>query len=114
MLLATPGKINAAVLFQDDFNDSNSVLERWEVSREGCGTNWIINEGKVGININSSPCQTEFAPKDSVWGEWNNYIYEVDATFVRGTDKNFAFRYNSSSFTFYDYHFQVLLESKES
>ncbi len=110
IFLTTPQKTYAAVLFQDDFNDSNSVLTRWEVSRSGCGTDWIVNNGRVGININSSVCQTEFAPKDSVWGGWDNYIYEVDMILPpnSGTDKNTAFRYSGPpNFNWYGLHFQV-------
>ena len=107
--LSIPRQVSAAILFQDDFNDEdlNSVLTRWEIPRNSCGGSWTLDSGRIGISISGSVCETEFAPRDSVWDGWNNYIYEVDATFVRGTDKNFAFRYNSSSFTFYDYHFQV-------
>src|SRR3989338_797802 len=110
IFLATPQKTYATVLFQDDFNDSNSVLTRWETSRSGCGTNWIVNNGMVGININSSACQTEFAPKDSAWDGWNNYVYEVDMILPpnSGTDKNTAFRYGGPpNFNWYGLHIQI-------
>lgn len=101
----------ATVLFQDDFSDPDldSVLTRWEIPRNSCNGDWALSSGRIGIRINGPlpSCETEFAPKNSVWGGWNNYIYEVDASFVSGTDKNFAFRYNTPAFVFYDYHFQV-------
>lgn len=104
--------VSATVLFQDDFSDPdiNSILTRWEVPRNSCGTNWVLSSGRIGININSSACQTEFTPKDSVWGNWNDYVYEVDMILPpnSGTDKNTAFRYSGPpNFYWYGIHFQV-------
>lgn len=101
----------SSTLFQDNFDDPdiNSVLTRWEIPRNNCNTDWILKDGKVGININKTGnCETEFTPKDSIWGGWNNYVLEVDMTFVSGTDKNIAFRYSGPpNYDWYDYHFQV-------
>ena len=114
IFLTTSRKTYAVVLFQDDFSDTdlNSVLSRWETPRNSCNSNWILDNGRIGIKTlnNSGACQTEFAPKDSVWGGWNNYIYEVDMILPpnSGTDKNTAFRYSGSpNFNWYGLHFQV-------
>ena len=114
IFLTTSRKTYAAVLFQDDFSDPDldSVLNRWETPRNSCNSNWVLNNGRIGIKTLNNPgaCQTEFAPKDSVWGGWNNYIYEVDMILPpnSGTDKNTAFRYSGSpNFNWYGLHFQV-------
>ena len=102
----------AAILFQDNFDntDMTAILNRWETPRNTCGTNWFLDNGRIGININSAVCQTEFTPKDSVWGGWDNYIYEVDMIIPpnSGTDKNTAFRYSGSpNFNWYGLHFLI-------
>ena len=114
IFLTTSRKTYAVVLFQDDFSDTdlNSVLSRWETPRNSCNSNWILDNGRIGIKTlnNSGACQTEFAPKDSIWGGWNNYIYEVDMILPlnSGTDKNTAFRYSGPpNFNWYGLHFQV-------
>src|SRR3990167_10543122 len=114
IFLTTSRKTYATVLFQDDFSDPdlNSVLNRWETPRNSCNSNWTLDNGRIGIRTlnNSGACQTEFAPKDSVWGGWNDYIYEVDMILPpnSGTDKNTAFRYSGPpNFNWYGLHFQV-------
>ncbi|HAF64130.1 MAG: hypothetical protein UX85_C0002G0002 [Candidatus Beckwithbacteria bacterium GW2011_GWB1_47_15] len=118
VLLIFPNKSSAAVLFQDNFDDGNA--NGWIVARnmqwgnnllpcykEGQPTDWAVQDGKYGIYIVGQSCVTETMPAS--WdNSWNNYIFEADVIFVRGTDGNIAFRYSGSpNFDWYGYHFQI-------
>ncbi len=115
-----PKSVRASVLFEDNFDDGN--LDGWVVARnmqwnnptqpcllEGQPTNWVVTNGKIGIHIRGSSCITEIMPSNPIWNSsWNDYIFETDIIFVRGTDSNIAFRYSGApNYDWYGYHFQI-------
>ncbi|OGK47358.1 hypothetical protein A2963_04450 [Candidatus Roizmanbacteria bacterium RIFCSPLOWO2_01_FULL_40_13] len=118
--LFLPKEVFGEILFQDNFDDGNS--NGWIVARnmqwgnqsnpcykDGSPTDWEIKDGRFGIYIAGPGCVTEVSPTDGVWNSsWNNYIFETDVEFVRGTDHNLAFRYTGSpNFDWYGFHFIV-------
>ncbi|OQA93394.1 MAG: Lecithin:cholesterol acyltransferase [Microgenomates group bacterium ADurb.Bin219] len=106
-------KILFAYSFTDNFEDGN--LDGWvrvdDPDRTPCSAQWIVNSDKMlGIQVlNQYQCTTNIVPNDYLWGSiGNNYTFEFDMKFVRGTDHNVAFRFSPSSPSnnWYDLHFQ--------
>ena len=99
----SPKTTNAAILFQDNFDDGNA--DGWIISRNLCssGNHWEVKNGKYGIKIDSTrPCLTETIPSDFNWdNSWNDYIVELDMEFVSGVDRNFAVRYSGNGANWY-------------
>jgi len=98
--MAKPVQANE-VLLRDDFEINN--LDNWTVVRNkqyhhpekpcffnGVPAQWEIIDGKIGININSSPCTTEIIPKNSDLAEINDYQFEFEWYFPISThmDRN--------------------------
>ena len=115
-VLASPQIASATAIFQDDFNDGNSDgwivpnNRQWDNSSLPCmngsiPAEWEVKDGMYGIVISSPGCVTETTPDDNNWNDaWNDYIFELDMKFVRGTDKNIAWRYTGHG-EWIDLHF---------
>lgn len=96
-----PSKVQAAVIFQDTFENAL----QWNVGPTlGSGTGaWTIIDGKYGalVSGNSTIVRTDA----SVDITTPNYIIDLDIFPVQGDDKNVDFRFGSSSTGTYEVHF---------
>ncbi len=106
-MLIFPGKVQAVVLFHDDFDDGNAngwtIDYLTPVSGSGSWNNskWEINgDGQYGISFNSSQMRTVSFVENT---DFNNYIYTLRLIGKSGTDKNIIFRYKDKN-NWYNFH----------
>lgn len=78
--------------FQDNFNDGNA--DGWQIIRNPCGSDWLVENNKYGIRINRS-CVTETIPVGLNIPSSVSYSFEVDMTMAQtvNMDRNFVFKY---------------------
>jgi hypothetical protein len=111
VIFAFPQKIQASnIIFQDNFdNDSSSNFpSKWQFySGSTCPNTWNVDSGILKININYSSCATDILPSTSLWNQpVTNYIFDVDMTFISGTDHNLVYRRDLATGAFWEIHFQ--------
>ncbi len=104
----------ASTIFEDNFDQysSNTFPTKWinlylNENQARCNASWNVNNSKLNLFIeNQGSCTTNITPSSIYWpNNLNNYTYEMDATFVTGTDHNIIFRYDPISNNFYEIHF---------
>ncbi len=98
-MLFIPQKVFAVKQFIENFDDVNS--SGWNVVYDQanipCIAPWLVKNGRMEISINQYFCTTNIMPNDELWNDLgNNYIFELDMTFISGTDHNVAFRFTPS------------------
>ncbi len=90
----------ASTIFEDNFDsDLNGTFpSKWNQNdnpgEPHCSVNWAVQNGRVGMPIiNQGSCIRNIIPKPELWNYGGQeYIYEVDAEFVQGSNHNIAYR----------------------
>ncbi len=106
-------KVEAAVLFEDDFNSysEGAFPSRWIEENLGdtpCpGIEWRVDAGRLRSIINSGGCVNNLVPNSSEWPSdgVSDYILDVDMIFVSGVDHNLGYRMVDN--LLYEVHFIV-------
>src|SRR5688572_6143988 len=80
------------VLFQDNFDDQNSI--GWE-EHAGPGGNWSVTNGEYVGRVNQNALNT---PSYALVGDinWTNYTFEASVKSTSGVDKGVRFRYKNA------------------
>lgn len=98
LFLFVPLKVQAATIFQDNFDNG---ANGWTPLS---GSNlWTVNQGKYGAHIDSF--STIIRTHADFIIPTSNYTIDFDMYTVSGTDKNITFRLNDDSTTGYEIHF---------
>ena len=103
--------------FEDNFDNipNGSFPNKWILAPDPflpqCPQAWYVDNGVLKISVNTGPCSTNIVPLDSEWnGFGNNYVFELDVTFISGVDHNIVYRMfpltDGFIKDFYELHFQ--------
>ncbi len=113
--IATPRSFASHKVFKENFdsNSEGSFPNGWTIvndpDRIPCLAQWKTIGGMAGIAIvNQAFCTTNIMPNDNLWNNLgDNYIFEFDMKFVKGSGHNVAFRFTPSTPTnnWYDLSF---------
>lgn len=108
----------ATTVFEDNFNSTpdNAFPGKWTMFSPapvpGCSATWKVVGGEFGVYIPpQAGCADNVIPLDSFWpNQLNDYVFEVDARFVSGTDHNIPYIVKPdfvtpASSTIYELHF---------
>lgn len=99
LVLFTVKQTFAATVFEDNFNSTpdNTFPSKWVMYSPapvpGCSATWKVINGEFGVYIPpQGGCADNAIPLDAFWPTpLNDYIFEVDARFVSGTDHNIPY-----------------------
>lgn len=99
LALFTVKQTFAATVFEDNFNSTpdNTFPSKWIMYSPapvpGCSATWKVINGEFGVYIPpQGGCADNAIPLDALWPTpLNDYIFEVDARFVSGTDHNIPY-----------------------
>jgi len=97
--LITARQTFAATVFEDNFNSTpdNTFPSKWSMFSPapvpGCSATWKVVNGEFGVYIPpQGGCADNVIPIDSLWQiQLNDYVFELDARFVSGTDHNIPY-----------------------
>jgi hypothetical protein len=91
--------IQAANLFEDDFENPSATTNKWVIVGN---PGWTIDSGKYGIYL--SPGLSNAIPNSSYWDlNWTNITYELDLIGTNGVDKNILVKFIDPS-NFLEFH----------